>query len=66
MYFVAFDKESITLDNSCESCFHFLWLNMKKIFTLKRSGKDRGEEIQEISLDILLAHKDDVMTKVEN
>ena len=37
---------------------------MKKIFTLKRSGKDRGEEIQEISLDILLAHKDDVMTKV--
>ena len=38
---------------------------MKKIFTLKRSGKDRGEEIQEISLDILLAHKDDVMTKVE-
>ena len=39
---------------------------MKKIFTLKRSGKDRGEEIQEISLDILLAHKDDVMTKVEH
>ena len=38
---------------------------MKKIFTLKRSGKDRGEEIQDISLDILLAHKDDVMTKVE-
>ena len=37
---------------------------MKKIFTLKRSGKDRGEEIQEISLDILLAHKDDAMTKV--
>ena len=39
---------------------------MKKIFTLKRSGKDRGEEIQEISLDILLAHKDDIMTKVWN
>merc|ERR1712045_627927 len=34
--------------------------------TLKRSGKDRGEEIQEISLDILLAHKDDIMTKLKN
>ena len=39
---------------------------MKKIFTLKRSGKERPEELQEISLDILLAHKDDVLTKVEN
>ena len=45
------------------SCY---WSIMKKIFTLKRSGKDRGEEIQEISLDILLAHKDDIMTKVWN
>ena len=39
--------------------------NMKKRFTLKRSRtKDRDEDLQEISLDILLAHKDDVICKV--
>ena len=38
---------------------------MKKRFTLKRSRtKDRDEDLQEISLDILLAHKDDVICKV--
>ena len=39
--------------------------NMKKRFTLNRSRtKDRDEDLQEISLDILLAHKDDVICKV--
>ena len=36
---------------------------MKRIF--RKSGKKEGEEINEISLDILLAHKEDVLSKVK-
>ena len=35
---------------------------MKRIFG--RSGREKEEEIQDVSLDILLAHKEDVITKV--
>ena len=37
-------------------------LRMKRIFG--RSGREKEEEIQDVSLDILLAHKEDVITKV--
>ena len=35
---------------------------MKRIFG--RSGREKEDEIQDVSLDILLAHKEDVVTKV--
>ena len=39
-------------------------MNMKKIFTQSKRTKKDGDEIDEISLDILLAHKEDVQSKV--
>ena len=35
---------------------------MKRIFG--RSGKEKEDEAEELSLDILLAHKEDIITKV--
>ena len=40
---------------------------MKRFFNSgKGSLKDKGDEFQELSLDILLAHKEDVNTKLKN
>ena len=40
---------------------------MKRFFNPgKGSPKDKGDEFQELSLDILLAHKEDVNTKLKN
>ena len=35
---------------------------MKRIFG--RAGKEKEDEAEELSLDILLAHKEDIITKV--
>ena len=37
-------------------------VTMKRIFG--RSGKEKEDEAEELSLDILLAHKEDIITKV--
>ena len=36
---------------------------MKRIFG-RSAGKEKEEEIQDVSLDILLANKEDIITKV--
>ena len=37
-------------------------VTMKRIFG--RAGKEKEDEAEELSLDILLAHKEDIITKV--
>ena len=37
---------------------------MKRIFGRSGGGKEKEEEIQDVSLDIVLANKEDIITKV--
>ena len=37
---------------------------MKRIFGRSGCGKEKEEEIQDVSLDIVLANKEDIITKV--